>query len=337
MKYRDGVSIVICCHNGEKLLPQTLKHIAGQDIKDKIEWEVILIDNASTDDTSNIAREHWPREAPAPFRIIYEQKLGLANARERAFSEAKYEFVSFIDDDIWIAPEWVETVFDIMTAHPDVGICGGFSEAVYEIDPPEWFEKCKDIYAIGPQGIAAGDVTDSRGYLWGSGGAIRKSAFQELADKGFEFTLSGRQGTRLSSGEDAELCLALRLAGWRLWYDPRLRFGHFFTAKKLRWEYSCRIVRGYGAHEVSLIPYKYFLNSGTVLFDKLWIFKIVLASAKLFLHNITFLLSLTTAGREGNMAGLRVENAAGYFVELLRKRKLYAQNFEAIRQLTHQL
>src|ERR1700730_6467372 len=117
---RLGVSVVICCHNSAQLLPQTLSHLAAQELTDVV-WEVIVIDNASTDETARVARESWPPGNPAPMRVINEPQLGLSYARWCGFKEARYEFVCFVDDDNWVCPGWVRTVSEVMTTHPEVG------------------------------------------------------------------------------------------------------------------------------------------------------------------------------------------------------------------------
>ncbi|MGF2076073.1 glycosyltransferase, partial [Enterococcus casseliflavus] len=64
-----GVSVVVCSHNGADRLPGTLAHLASQRVTRDLLWEVIVIDNASTDDTAGVARRHWVHETSGSFRI----------------------------------------------------------------------------------------------------------------------------------------------------------------------------------------------------------------------------------------------------------------------------
>ena len=57
-----GVSVVICCHNSTERLSPTLAHLAAQQVPDGVDWEVLLIDNMSTDGTADMARSLWPAE-----------------------------------------------------------------------------------------------------------------------------------------------------------------------------------------------------------------------------------------------------------------------------------
>jgi hypothetical protein len=94
--------------------------------------------------------------------------LGLRFARVRAFAEARHTLVSFVDDDNWVAPDWVETVWQVTEAHPEAGACGGDSEAATDETA----------------GAAA-----TPGYFWGAGLTVRAAAWEALRAKGFELSL----------------------------------------------------------------------------------------------------------------------------------------------------
>ena len=250
------LSVVVPTHNGSARLPTTLAHIAAQQPPRGLAWEVILVDNGSTDDTSATAVAAWPAGAPVPLRVVREPRLGLSHAHVRGFAEAKGELVTWVEDDNWIAPDWLELVSMTMREHPQVGACGGFNEPVCEIPPPAWFETFQSAYAAGPQGDARGDVTATRGYLWGAGLTVRKAAWDHLVGHGFSPFLVDRQGSaNFNSGGDTEICFALRLSGWRLWFEPRLRLRHFLLAHRLDWRYLRRLFRGVGASTVGFDPY----------------------------------------------------------------------------------
>jgi cellulose synthase/poly-beta-1,6-N-acetylglucosamine synthase-like glycosyltransferase len=241
----SGVSLVICTHNGESRLPATLGHIAAQQVPDAIPWEVVLVDNASTDRTADIATDCWPADAPASLRVIREPEPGLSSARLCGIAASRFEYVSFLDDDNWPAADWVRTAFALLQREGQVGAAGSHNEPVFEGTAPEWFAEAGHFFAVGKQG-EAGDVTDTRGLLWGAGLTLRYTAWRQLDDRGFRFASSGRTGAALTSGEDAELCLALRVAGWRLWYEPALRLRHVMPPQRLTWEKLLATVRASG-------------------------------------------------------------------------------------------
>lgn len=255
-----GVSVVVCCHNSAARLPRTLEHLAGQVVAAHLPWEVLLVDNASTDDTASCAQGLWPADSPCRLRVVREAKVGLSHARRRGFAEARYEYISFIDDDNWVIPEWVGLVDEIFSTYPAVAACGGPTEAVFEAPPPAWFGDYQGNFAVGPQHASTGDVTDSDNRLWGAGLSLRKTAWLKLQRSDFQFALSGRSGTRLTSGEDQELCYALVLDGGRLWYDARLRLRHYMPAGRLQWSYLRRLLRAAGWSGAWLDPYREILR-----------------------------------------------------------------------------
>lgn len=333
IEVRNGVTVIVCCHNSAARLPEVLSYLVAQKIPEDIPWEVIIIDNASTDDTSQVALQAWRKDAPVPLRIVYEPRLGLSHARRRGLLEAQYEFVSFIDDDNWVAPDWVKVVFEVISQHPNVGACGGFSEAICEVFPPWWFKHYKGSYAVGPQG-EGGDITWTRGFLWGAGLTIRKSAWQQLLNNGFGPLLVGRQGSRLTAGEDSELCFALRLAGWHLWYESRLRLCHFLQAYRLEWSYLRRIHRGFGASTVGHDSYHFALKKSPKSLKgrrrQTWQWQTLAALKRLFRQRRKLLLSLRHP-MEGDTDVLDIERRVGRLFELLRKRKEYDVSIREVR------
>lgn len=244
-----GVSCVICCHNGSKRLPEALKFLAKQVTSDGVAWEVIVIDNASTDSTGLTALNCWSSETNVPLRVIYEHKLGLTHARLAGLAHAMYEFVSFIDDDVWVEEDWVDKLFRLMVEHPELGACGGQGEAVFAGSRPAWFSAVESDFTVGGQGNP-GDITDSRGWLWGSGLSVRQQACKQIMNSGFSFLLADYCGNSLVGGGDLELCFALRMAGWRLWFEPSLRFSHAIKTDRLAWKEVLRWKRGAGISSI---------------------------------------------------------------------------------------
>lgn len=215
----------------------------------RIPWEIIVVDNASTDDTAGVARACWPPTA-VPLRIVFEPQPGLVHARQCGLSNARYEFVSFIDDDNWVAPNWVENVYRVFEQYPDTGAINGHNAASVDEPLPSWFDRFSIAYAVTPADWPSGDVTDSRGWLWGAGLSLRRSAWNQITEVGWRWRLTGRKGKALSCGEDSELTIALRLAGWRLRCEPSLRLEHRLDPHRLNWTYLRRMMRSMGEASV---------------------------------------------------------------------------------------
>ena len=242
-----GISIIVCCYNSALRLPETLRHLATQEVSSMIPWEVIVVNNASKDNTSGIAKLEWEKyHCKAAFKVIDQPIPGLSAAREKGIETSNFEYLIFCDDDNWLAPNWAQRVCEIFELNPEIGIIGGKNEAVFEIQPPVWFEKLKGSFAVGEQNSNTADITDTRGYVWGAGLSFRKSVYLKAKNAGFKPLLSGRKGNKLTAGEDTEFCYIFRMAGYRIWYFEDLKLQHFIPTARLNEQVLPKMYKGFG-------------------------------------------------------------------------------------------
>lgn len=268
-----GVSVIVCCYNSANRLPQTLKHLSKQKVPSHVPWEVILVNNASTDETVKVAEKIWAENNPqfVPLIILEQPIPGLVHAKELGLAASNYEYCLFCDDDNWLSEDYVRISFEMMEKEPLVGALGGQGEDCCEICAPKWFHSFKGAYAVGPQAKESGDVSFSRGYVYGAGAVFRKSALFQLREKGFKSLLIGRKGETASSGEDKELCFGLLIIGFRIWYDERLKFKHFIPKERLTEEYAKKILNGFIQASPILTLYKYVINKREKKLRLLWL------------------------------------------------------------------
>lgn len=255
-----GVTILICTYNGAARLPVTLQHIAQQVIPASTPCEVILVDNASLDNTVQLAKDEWAGyNSNIAFKIVSEPRPGLTYARERGFEEAAYEFIILCDDDNWLCPSYVDRAFTLMVQHPAIGLLGGYGQFVYEAPPPEWLV-IFNLYAGGPQAVSSGRMKDN--LVYGAGTVLRKAAWEMLQRHGFAAALTDRLGHQLSSGGDHELSYVIALAGYTIWYDEQLVFQHFITANRLTRDYYITYIKESSRCFSVLESYKILLKTG---------------------------------------------------------------------------
>lgn len=316
---KKGISILICTHNGSEKIKTTLDHLAKQKVSPSIPWEVILVDNASTDGTAEVAQAAWT--ADVPLRIIPEAQLGVAHARITGMNACQFSYISFIDDDNWVAENWVETAYNAMENHPDAGAIGGPSEAVLAAPAPEWFTRYAKNYAVGAQYEKAGEITKETGLLWGAGLVIRKEAWDLLYRNGFTPLLISRKGKALLSGEESEMLLLFKWMGLSLYYIPDLKIQHFMPADRLDWRYYLRLRKGLGATSVYLDLYRSVMaaiNQGEDLNPSPWV-KDLFQSLKQALRDPLALAAGPLNLKQGNF---RIATAYFYWGRLIQRLKL---------------
>jgi glycosyltransferase involved in cell wall biosynthesis len=216
---KPGISIILCCHNSEKRLPEVLESLSFQKGINDLRWEILVVNNASTDNTVRVAEEYRDKYL-LPVKILNEPQAGLSFARMTGIKASVYSFICYVDDDNRLDENYISTAYRLMTNHEEIGLVGGCGSPVFESEPPFWFDKFQRAYAVGPQGEKAGYMTGEIKTLYGAGVTLRKSAWLKMESNGFTYHVTGRKGKSLSSGEDSELCYAIQLSGYKLWYDP---------------------------------------------------------------------------------------------------------------------
>ena len=123
------VSVVVASFNGERFLRETLESVFAQDYDP---FEVVFVDDGSSDGTAEIARSF-------PLRYVYQENAGLPAARNAGVALARGELIAFVDDD----DLWPETKLRLQASyledHPDVGCVLGRNEWIVEdgVEPPK--------------------------------------------------------------------------------------------------------------------------------------------------------------------------------------------------------
>ena len=256
---RHGISVIICSYNGSERIESVLFHIEKQ-ITNEILWEVILVDNASNDNTAEVAQKCWTRK-DIQLKIVFEDKPGKTNAIRKGLDVSSYSIIIFVDDDNLIADNYISRSYEIMSVNSDVGLAGGLGIPLANIEYPVWFGEFQNAIAVGPQADQDGYIPHSRTYLHGAGLVMRKMVWERLISKGFNFNLSDRKGKSLSSGGDSELSVAIRLAGYQLWYDSGLVYKHILPENRLKWDHIIKLSREFGKSFVVIDLYRSKLNN----------------------------------------------------------------------------
>ncbi len=128
------VSVIVAVHNGERFLREALDSLFAQDYSP---LEVIFIDDGSTDDSADIARQY------SGIRYVYQENRGLAAARNAGLRLAQGEFLAYLDDDDILPKNKISRQVSYLVENPDVGCVLARQEIMLEdgVEPPEWLTR----------------------------------------------------------------------------------------------------------------------------------------------------------------------------------------------------
>ncbi len=222
-----SLTVLVCTHNRADLLRGALASLERQTL-DRSRFEVLVVDNASTDATAAVVAECAARGA-IDLRSVREDELGLDAARNRGIRESAGEIVAFLDDDARPRDDWAAEVLAGFARH-EAPILGGRVDLIWEAPRPAWLSDALLRYLIhcdyGPAVVA---VT-APPWLYGTNVAFRRSVFQELGL--FRLDLD-RKGESLMGGGDTEFFERAHARGHRLLYLPSLVVRHLVPASRL--------------------------------------------------------------------------------------------------------
>jgi glycosyltransferase involved in cell wall biosynthesis len=236
------VSVSICTYNRCNALRDALESVLSQQ-SDGIRYEVIVVDNNSTDETRAVV-EGFLREH-TNLRYIFERRQGLSYARNTAVSDARGPLLAFTDDDVRVAPDWVATVKRVFDNQPEVAWIGGKVLPRWPFPPPSWLTREQwSPLAI----VNHGDqpIYTSRQHqlcLIGANLAVRKDVLDQFG--GFQPDLQ-RVRDSIGSMEDHELQLRLWNANLQGLYVPELVVISDVSADRLLKTYHRRWHFGHG-------------------------------------------------------------------------------------------
>lgn len=252
---RIDATVVVCTRNRGGELAIALAAIVEHG--GRAPWELVVVDNASTDDTAAVARGFAERH-PDRVRVAVEPTLGLSAARDCGVRLARGEVVVFVDDDAEPRPGWLDAYREALRA-PGVLAAGGPVEPVYSGPLPAWLDaRFLPYLSAWDRGPEPHDLAYNE-LPRGTNMAFRREAFALVG--GFDRRL-GRSGRSLRSCEETELGLRLERCGARVVYVPGAGVRHRVDASRLtpRW-----MAARFGAQGFSeaIVDWKHFGWAGT--------------------------------------------------------------------------
>jgi glucosyl-dolichyl phosphate glucuronosyltransferase len=240
------ISVILCTYNRSLMLIEALNNLARQTLPDSDEWEVLIVDNNSSDQTCNLARDFCQRY-PGRFRYVFEEKQGLSHARNTGIRESLGDILVFLDDDVTITPMWLQRLLAPLRSGEYAG-AGGRILPQWSCPPPRWLAT-EARYALAP--FAVFDLGPKAGPLseppMGASMAFRKKLFVRYGN--FRADL-GRSGASMISNEDTEFGRRLLKAGEKLFYEPSAVVYHPVAKERLNKDYLLKWWFGKGRSDM---------------------------------------------------------------------------------------
>lgn len=240
------LSLIIPTHNRARQLIVALESVVRQDMPAG-EWECVVIDNASTDDTQQRFAAFAAAHPDHNLRIVFEPEPGVSYARNRGFAEARAACVASIDDDERINPGFLRAYAGFFATHPEAVVAGGRIIAEYETGRPAWMSKYTEMPVANPMDFGSRVRPFPAGRVPGGGNmAFRRAAV--LAFGGFDPSL-GRVGRETIGGEENDLFERMLAAGETIWYVPDAVMWHIIPPEKLTETYFRRLCYNVGVSQ----------------------------------------------------------------------------------------
>jgi glycosyltransferase involved in cell wall biosynthesis len=220
------LSLLICTRNRATQLAQTLKRVSA--IRSQLNWELIVVDNGSTDRTSAVVAE-YAAACDHPVQTILEPGRGVSCAKNAGWRSSRSAIIVSTDDDCYPEENYLDSIFECFSNDPKLGFVGG---RILLHDPTD--RRITIQESLEPLSFPPGSFIRP-GVIHGANIAYRRAALTEVG--GFD-PWFGAGATY--SGEEVELMARISAAGWYGAYDPRPTVYHHHGRKDARDEWRLR-------------------------------------------------------------------------------------------------
>ncbi|MDF5709007.1 MAG: hormogonium polysaccharide biosynthesis glycosyltransferase HpsE [Nostoc sp. S4] len=239
-------TVAIPTYNGESRLPELLERLKNQLQTENLSWEIIVVDNNSTDNTAKLIQTYqvnW--QCAYPLKYCFEAKQGAAYARKKAVAEAKGKLIGFLDDDNYPIQNWVAAAYSFAQKYPKAGAYGSQIHPDWEVEPPKNFQRIAPFLAITERGNLPLLYEPKNRLLPPSAGLVicKQAWLESVPDKSI---LTGRVKGNMLTSEDLEMLSYIQKAGWEIWYNPEMEIYHKIPSSRLQKDYLVPFFKGIG-------------------------------------------------------------------------------------------
>ena len=239
------ISVVIPTLNGATgYLRDVLDALRQQTDTDNISWEVLVVDNNSTDNTAKLVKEYqkdWSNRYP--LRYASETKQGASRARQKGVDKARGHLIALIDDDNVIAHNWISEAYNFSLDHSAAGAWGGQIGGECEVKLPKNFNRIACLLAIVDRGPKAYRYEPCKVLPPTAGLVVRQNAWCETVPRQtvLNYQRSANHDSFIGRSEDMEILRYMQKGGWEIWHNPRMQMVHIIPNCRLEKEYLVKI------------------------------------------------------------------------------------------------
>jgi glycosyltransferase involved in cell wall biosynthesis len=240
------LSVIVCTYNRCQLLAKALESIAASAVPETVQWEVLVMDNNSSDQTREVV-EDFSKRFKGRFRYYFEPRRGKSFALNSGISESSGEVLAFTDDDVVVDSTWLWSLTAPLLSGEWAG-AGGRIIPVWGRPLPRWLAP-EGVLLSGPfvaLDLGPHPVSLNQAPV-GANMAFRRDVFTRYG--GFRTDL-GPTGEQLRKGEDSEFSLRLLNDGGRLRYEPSAVVHHPVPPNRLQKRYLLSWYFSHGRFEI---------------------------------------------------------------------------------------
>jgi glycosyltransferase involved in cell wall biosynthesis len=242
-------SVIICTYNRSANLPAVLQCLAAQQGVDDLDWEILVVDNNSTDDTRAVV-ERLAADLPIRVRYAFEPEQGLNHARNRGIQETAGTYFIYIDDDILVSAGWLAAMVGALRG-AGADAVGGRIHLDDGVRLPAWIQP--DMYGfLGFQdyGSEPFEMDGVRQYPFGGNMGYHRRVVERIGlfDTRLGRKGEGRRRSELSKGAETDFLHRLSASGGaRIVYAPDAIVRHMVKPFQVEKRYfrTLHYARGY--------------------------------------------------------------------------------------------
>jgi len=225
----NSISIIVPTYNRATALRKTLGSVATV-VKRSDPAEIIIVDNGSTDNTAEVCKGVNNAFPDRRWIYAYEPMPGLLSGRHRGAKEAQGEILVFLDDDVLVAPGWLEALQEAF-ADSSIALVGGPSRPSYEMEPPDWLEglwwiaeEGRYCSALSLMDLGSSIKPNDALLVYGLNYSIRRTVFEECG--GFHPDCIRKKLQRYQGDGESGLCLKIKEKRLGVLYHPEAAVSH---------------------------------------------------------------------------------------------------------------